>query len=184
MRIRRAIWVVVSATTLVVGLWSGVSAQEASDHNFVGVEDCAGRCHARDNTGNQQAAWESSSHSDAYDTLGTPEAQAIADGLGVGNAQEAGECLVCHTTAYGIDSSHLGENFDVTDGVQCESCHGPGEDYQNMRIMRDSAEAAANGLITPDEGVCTGCHNSDSPTFESFDFAAQSAEIAHPIPAE
>ena len=28
------------------------------------------------------------------------------------------------------------------------------------------------------------CHNSDSPTFESFDYAQRKKDIAHPIPED
>lgn len=163
-------------------LFSGVvGAQDAPDHNFVGVDACS-RCHRMDRTGNQQAAWQNGPHSGAYETLATPEAATAAAAAGVENPQEAGECLRCHTTAYGVPDANLGEGFDRTKGVQCESCHGPGADYSPMPVMRDHDQAVANGLVIPTEAVCTQCHNSDSPTFESFDFAGHAAQIAHPNP--
>jgi len=135
-----------------------------------------------DRTGNQLGVWQSGPHANAYDVLATPEAQAAAAAAGVENPQQAGECLRCHTTAYGVAAEYLGEGFDPTKGVQCESCHGPGADYSPAAVMRDQAAAVAAGLIMPDEAVCVTCHNSESPTFQSFDFATQSAAIAHPNP--
>jgi hypothetical protein len=49
--------------------------------------------------------------------------------------------------------------------------------------MKDHAQSMAAGLRMPDEKVCTGCHNAESPTFKSFDFKTALAKIAHPNPA-
>jgi hypothetical protein len=37
-------------------------------------------------------------------------------------------------------------------------------------------------MLTPSEATCKGCHNSESPTFKSFDYASAQATIAHPNP--
>ena len=66
--------------------------------------------------------------------------------------------------------------------MSCEACHGPGGDYWKMDVMKDKAKATAAGLVMPTEATCKGCHNPESPTFKSFDFAAMSAKIAHPNP--
>ena len=154
---------------------------QSADHNFVGVDSC-GRCHRMPSSGDQLGQWQSTGHAGAYEVLASPEAATVAAAAGVDNPQEADECLRCHTTAFGIPDSSLGEGFDRTQGVQCESCHGAGADYSPMATMRDHEQAIANGLIVPDEAVCVTCHNADSPTFTDFDFAARYSEIQHPIP--
>jgi hypothetical protein len=69
-------------------------------------------------------------------------------------------------------------------GVQCETCHGPGSEYKKMSIMKDKQQALANGLIIHDVGAefCKSCHNSDSPTFKSFDYETYWAKIKHTNP--
>jgi len=153
------------------------------EHNYVGAQICGrGVCHGREEIGNQFGVWEGTAHSRAYEALASPEAQAIAAERGIGNPQESGECLPCHTTAYGIPDDYLEEGFDRTLGVQCESCHGPGADYKPMRIMRDRGLAIANGLIIPDESVCVGCHNENSPNFDGFDYQESLELILHLVP--
>ena len=51
-----------------------------------------------------------------------------------------------------------------------------------MTVMQDRAKSIAAGLVIPNAATCTGCHNSDSPSFKGFDFAEYSAKIAHPNP--
>ncbi len=180
----RPISIVATAATLCLGVWlsvGSVDAQEAPEHGYVGVDAC-GRCHRMDRTGNQLGAWQGGPHAGAYDTLATPEASAAGEAAGIANPQEAPECLRCHTTAQGVAAEHLGDGFDITKGVQCESCHGPGADYSPAGVMRDPEASLAAGMVVPNEAVCLTCHNSESPTFESFDFAERSAQIAHPNP--
>ena len=45
-------------------------------------------------------------------------------------------------------------------------------------------DGATVGLVAPDEKLCTGCHNEESPTFEGFDYEKMLKKIAHPIPEE
>ena len=186
--------IIVSAFALFL-VWTptGVDAQSppatgevSTDHDYIGVTACARRCHARDRVGGQLGLWEDSAHANAYSTLGTPQAAEVGAAAGIeGNPQEAAECLRCHTTAWGVADSHLGDRFDRTQGVQCESCHGPGADFKSRDVHAESQEAGiAAGLVIPTEEVCVTCHNSDSPTFEAFNYDERAAEIAHPVPEE
>lgn len=162
-------------------LVSDMASAQSADHNFVGVEAC-GRCHRMANSGDQLGQWQSTAHSGAFETLASDEAATVAAAAGVDNAQEAEECLRCHTTGAGLTDENFEEGFDPTQGVQCESCHGAGADYAPMAVMRDHEQAVANGLVVPDEALCQTCHNAESPTFTEFDFAARYSEIQHAIP--
>ena len=53
--------------------------------------------------------------------LREPRGQAIAARLGIGEAARAPMCLGCHATPAG----RRGVRFQTSDGVGCESCHGP-----------------------------------------------------------
>jgi hypothetical protein len=170
---------VILAVLVAIAMLAVVSAPAAAEHEYIGSGGCK-MCHKKEKTGNQYGLWSESKHAKAYETLASDKATEIAGG----NAQEKAECLKCHTTAAGVDASLLGKKYKVEDGVGCESCHGAGKDYKKKKIMENQADAIAAGLVIPTEATCTVCHNEESPTFESFDYEARSAEIAHPNPSK
>ncbi len=157
----------------------------AQDKNsYVGVSVCS-PCHKTEKQGNQFGIWKSSKHSSAMKALQTPEADKIAKDKGFTTpASETKECLKCHATGYDTDKALIGEKFDKNDGVQCETCHGPGSNYKNNKIMKDKELAVKNGLIIHEniEAFCTSCHNSESPTFKGFEFAKMWDKIKHQVP--
>jgi hypothetical protein len=174
--------IAVTLSLIAFALVAFASTGIAGDHGFVGADTCK-MCHNKDATGAQYTKWLESAHAQAFEVLGTEDAKAAADKLGLeGNPQELGECLQCHQTAYGVDAALLGKKFDPQQGVSCESCHGPGADYKKKSVMEDQEAAVAAGMIIPTEETCLACHNDKSPTFVSFDYEAALAKIAHPNP--
>ena len=170
-------------------LTSSGFAQDKTEYNYVGVKTC-GMCHKKDNAGAQLAKWEESAHSKAYQTLQTEEADKIAKELGHGDkAVEAPACLKCHVTGNDLPEARFDKKFSMEDGVQCETCHGPGSEYKSMKIMKDHKLAVENGMrdFVNDEAIndfCVTCHNDESPTYKDFVFEDMWSKIAHPIPAE
>ena len=166
-----------------------VGAQaSAAEHKYVGVQDCA-RCHKKELIGDQYGVWKKADHSKAFETLKGDKAKKIAKEKGLSvPPSEADECVKCHATAHGLQKAQLMKKpLKLEDGVQCESCHGPGSDYRKKKTMADEKKAKAAGLMLPDEKTCTTCHNSDSPTWDAakgFDFEAMKKKIAHPIPKD
>ena len=169
------------AAFFAIALMAVWSVPAAAENAYVGVDACK-MCHKKEDKGNQYGQWQGSKHANAYATLASDEAKEIASGKGIANAQEAPECLKCHVTAAGVDASLLDKKYKVEDGVGCESCHGAGKAFKNMKIMKDRDASVAAGLIIPNEATCTACHNEESPTYKEFDYAARSAEIVHPNP--
>ncbi len=108
---------------------------------YIGVDKCK-LCHKI-----QFDSWAKTKHAKAFDSL-KPEEKAKK------------ECVECHTTAGRVDLP----------GVQCEACHGPGNDYKTLAVMKDKAKAIAAGLKMPTEKDCVVCHNKKSPTFKGFNF--------------
>jgi len=160
-------------------------AHKAVTGKYVGVQTCVGACHKTDAQGKQLDIWQSSKHANAYKTLLTPEADKIAKDKGFTTpAAETPQCLKCHTTGKDIDQSEFESTFNIQDGVQCETCHGAGSEYKKLSIMKDIEKAKENGLIvhTEKEAFCTGCHNSESPTFKSFNYEEMWSKIAHKKP--
>lgn len=138
----------------------------AGDNQFVGEKKCKA-CHMK-----EYKVWQASDHSKAFDSL-KPEEQTKAD------------CLACHNTGHG-KAAAAGAALN---GVQCESCHGPGSAYKSMKVMskkayKENPEAAhkgsvAAGLLVPNEETCKSCHNEKSPTFKGFDYASAMEKIKH-----
>ena len=157
-------------------------AMASAQHAYVGVKACT-MCHKSEKQGQQLAIWEKSKHAGAYTTLTTARAEEVAKAKGLAKpAAESPECLECHTIKGGPDAA------DIKQGVQCESCHGPGADYKSMSVMKVRATAVAGGLnVFADkaaiEAMCKTCHNDKSPTAKSFNFDERWEKIAHKKPA-
>ena len=165
------------------GAWSNREETEpllrASDHRFVGVAGCAG-CHSGPEMGFQFSRWRMGPHARAYAVLATPAAYEMARRSGVaGDPQTSYACLRCHATGAGFESGSFADGFDLRDGVQCESCHGAGEDYSPEAVMLDPAAARASGLRQPSAAVCLSCHQ-QGHAGAPFDYQAAVARIAHP----
>lgn len=156
----------------------------AQEHGFIGASAC-GMCHKSEKQGSQLSIWQESKHAEAYNVLKTEKADEIAATKGFKTkAVETPECLKCHASGYNVDAKFLGSKFKVEDGVQCETCHGAGEDYKSKKVMENREEAIANGLFVPEniDEFCIGCHNAESPTYVEFNFETMWDKIKHPVP--
>jgi len=168
----------------------------AAERNFVGAEKCK-VCHGKELMGDQHSAWRVGPHGLAFKSLSSVRASEIAQRMGLSTPASASpECLRCHSTADRIDQARAVYEVKREDGVQCESCHGPGHEYRKKNIMSDRKESAAAGLWRADRdaSICASCHNAESPTFDEnrytladgsnagFDFDQARARIPHPIP--
>lgn len=169
-----------------------------AEPDFVGAEKCKA-CHGKELMGDQYSAWRAGPHGQAFNSLSSTKADEIARRLGLSRTASASpECLRCHSTADRIDQARAAYEVKREDGVQCESCHGPGHEYRKKKIMSDQKKSAAAGLWQAgrDASICTKCHNAESPTFDEsrysptdgsrsgFDFDQARARIPHPIPEQ
>ncbi len=152
----------------------------AAQHKYIGVAKCR-VCHMNAKLGGDNYnAWKASGHARAYETLASEKAKATAKELNIADPQKSERCVKCHVTAYGIDAALVGPTVKNEDGIGCERCHGPGSDYMSLEAMRDRKAAMAKGLLIPDEKLCRGCHNEESPYYKPFDYKTFVAKIAHP----
>ena len=152
--------------------------------SFIGVKSCA-MCHKSEKQGQQLKIWEDSQHSKAFETLLSEKADEIAKSKGfTTKASETEDCLKCHASGYNVDASLLGKNFKVEQGVQCETCHGPGSEYKSKKVMEDRKQAIAKGLkfYEKPEELCLTCHNTESPTYTDFNFEEYWKKIVHTVP--
>jgi hypothetical protein len=181
---RSRVWFLTAAA---MGLLFGAAGPAAAAPKYVGVQDCA-RCHKKELIGDQYGVWKKSGHAKAMDALKSEKAQKIAKDRGLTKPpDQADDCVRCHSTAFGLKPEQMAKPLKISDGVQCETCHGPGSDYRKKSVMSDEKKAKAAGLLLPDEKTCTKCHNKDSPTWDAakgFDFEAMKKKIAHAIPKD
>lgn len=161
------------AGTLLTG---GLRAQAGA---FMGVASCSGStCHGRaEGNGavvrqDEIAAWQEFSsptgaHSRALALLSGARGRAIAATLGLGNAASAPACLGCHATSIrgGAGEGARGAKFLTSDGVGCESCHGPAGGWLAVHYTRAATHASnvANGMVPLERpqvraNVCLDCH--------------------------
>jgi hypothetical protein len=180
-------WIVAAVGSVLI---AGAASGSAGDFKYVGVKKCK-TCHKKELIGDQYGKWQEAQHSKALETLKGEEAAEIAKEQGItGPASESEKCLKCHVTAYGADASAFDKKpLKAADGVQCESCHGPGSAYKKKKTMSDRDKSVAAGMWEPgkDEKICTACHNDESPTWDAekgFDYEKRKEEIAHPIPED
>jgi hypothetical protein len=140
---------------------------------YEGVASCAGStCHGRaEGDGKvvrqdelriwQEPSARSGAHSRAFAALASARGQRIARTLGLGNAETARACLGCHVTT----TSPSGTRFQPSDGVGCESCHGPSSGWIASHYAVGASHAAnlAAGMVALDQpgtraSVCLDCH--------------------------
>jgi hypothetical protein len=162
------------AAVLIVA--AGLAATQSS--SYIGAKKCS-LCHKNENIGGQYKIWESTLHSKSLASLSSPAAAVPAEAMSVADPTEDPKCLCCH-----------GPLFDkapdfITEGVNCEVCHGPGSGYAKLSIMKNRDEAIKKGLILygPQDKIkalCLACH--DNPHGKPFDFAAAWEMMKHPLP--
>ncbi len=151
---------------------------------FYGATKCKS-CHSAPAKGNQYGVWLKMKHAKAFETLASEEAKKLGKEKGVADPQTSDKCLKCHVTAFGVDKKGKHKKFDMKLGVQCESCHGPGEKHVKARLMgedppKDKPLAIPAGEIgTPTMETCKACHNDTAPNYKPICFKEAAKKTAH-----
>ena len=102
-------------------------------------------------------------HAQAYAVLSNQFAQRMAGILELPAANTAPKCLACHSLD--VPSDQRARTFDATDGVSCESCHGPASNWLGPHTTKGwthekSVEVGmynTRGLVQQSE-KCLTCH--------------------------
>jgi hypothetical protein len=153
----------------------------AADHAYIGTKKCA-LCHKGAKNNMVFETWKKAKHAKAWKVLASESAKAIAAEMGVtGNPQEAGECLTCHSTGYGVDPK-LTLKLKPADGVTCEACHGAGGNYSKKPIMKVRKKAVMKGMVDDTKSVCTTCHDESLKHVKTFVYEERWEEISHELP--
>jgi len=94
--------------------------------------------------------------------------------------QRSPQCLVCHSTGYGVKSGFVSiSKTPRLVNVQCEGCHGPG----NIHMLSNSAGGFLAGTDRPEilKKMCKSCHSQRwNHSYKNFDEAYDSYKTAKP----
>jgi hypothetical protein len=155
----------------------GLPSSGADIH--LGVTSCGGStCHGATQPvrgsqvmQNEYLVWQrQDKHAKAYAVLLEPRSQRIARNLGLPDAHNAKVCLDCH--ADNVPQQLQGRQFQISDGVGCEGCHGGGQRWLGPHIAGSipTAELQKLGLFPTEDPVaraqlCLSCHLGDETRF-------------------
>ena len=94
---------------------------------------------------NEYSTWAvQDSHSKAYRSLENPVSQRMGKILGIAHPEGSPKCLTCH--ALYIPEKERGREFDLSEGVSCESCHGPASAWLGPHSEKNSKIAQFTSL--------------------------------------
>lgn len=179
------------ATAASIAAWPlAASAQDlkiplyAADAH-VGVTSCGGStCHGAvepfkgsNVLQNEFVTWQrEDKHSRAYAVLMNDRSKRIARNLGLEAAHTAKLCLDCHSDNVAQDMR--GRQFQLSDGVGCESCHGGARRWLGTHVAG----------ATHDENVKAGLYPTDDPVLRAklcvschFGVASDTKFVTHKI---
>jgi len=161
-------------------------ASAPAANKYIGAAKCK-MCHSGKEIGEQYQHWAEGPHAKAWATLATDEAKKFGSERDVADPQKSDECIQCHMTGFGVADEELAKGFKKDLGVQCESCHGPGEAHMKARFKAaatakkgEHVEVPAGEIVSmPPASTCLGCHNKKSPSFKGFCYPTMTKKISH-----
>lgn len=151
----------------------------ANDQKYMGTATCSSsNCHgaASPRKGsnilhNEYTTWsKKDAHSKAWRVLNNADSKKIAHNLGIADPSKDQICLNCHAT--NVPADVRGDKFSIEDGVTCESCHGPAEDW-----LKSHTNSSTSHVDNVDDGMyelvplearaefCLSCHQGNDNKF-------------------
>ncbi len=116
-------------------------------------------------------------HAQSYRALTGAVGERMAGILGLGKAETAPKCLACHALNPPVELRS--RTFDVSEGVSCESCHGPASGWLGPHTERDwpHAKSVALGMVDTRDIVkrtekCLSCHLGSEEKFVDHEMVA------------
>ena len=151
---------------------AGEKTASEDPYLYLGATSCSGSaCHGSTTPRNKLRiaqnefyTWsQKDDHAKAYEALTKPDSKIIAKNLKLAKPEESERCLVCH--AMRVSPESQGTLYDLTEGVSCESCHGPAEKWLGAHIRKDfdRQKGTAVGMYNTKNLVkraqkCLECH--------------------------
>ena len=159
------------ATSLAFGIFFAASAVQGGETpaKFLGANSCASSsCHGGGGQNqNQLLVWSLKDfHSQRPTaTLTTARSKQIADALQIKDPSADSRCTACHAPLHEAPENLRGENFKVSEGVSCESCHGAAENWLRAHTRKDYTRADRTAVGMRDlqnlyvrANTCVACH--------------------------
>lgn len=122
---------------------------------------------------NEVTVWQTlDKHAQAYNLLFNEQSKRIARNLGLPDAHTAKICLDCH--ADNPPAERRGPQFQITDGVGCEACHGGSSNWIRVHTINDNANSHQRNISaglyptadpTTRARLCLSCHFGDETKF-------------------
>jgi hypothetical protein len=116
-------------------------------------------------------------HSRAYSNLTGAVGVRMGAILGIGKVQESPRCLACH--ALNVPATERAHTFDLSDGVSCESCHGPAAAWLGPHTEQGwtHQQSLALGMYDTRDVVkrtenCLSCHLGNQEQFVDHNLIA------------
>ena len=146
-------------TAAILGMMVVLPSFAGEAHDYVGNAKCK-MCHKGEKKDMIWEKWLETKHAKTFELLDAEK----------GETKDP-KCLKCHVIGFGEATGYNPEepNEELA-SVGCEACHGAGNDYKKISVMKDREQAVAAGMVIPTEETCTRCHNEESPTFKGFDY--------------
>jgi hypothetical protein len=157
--------------TLILALLCGTVTARGADSpaKFMGANSCASSgCHG--GGGEKQNQFLTWSLKDFHSqrpaaTLTTARSKQIGEALGIKDPTTEARCTTCHAPLHDISDDQRGKDFKVSEGVSCESCHGPSENWLRAHTRHDytRADRTAAGMrdlqnLYVRANTCVACH--------------------------
>ncbi|HEX4265835.1 MAG TPA: multiheme c-type cytochrome [Verrucomicrobiae bacterium] len=141
---------------------------------FLGSQTCSSSsCHGgAGEKSNQYTIWSTHDfhHARPYATLETARSERLAEVLKLGNPTQSARCTVCHAPFATVPADRLGHDAQISEGISCETCHGPAENWLRSHTRHDytHADRGAAGMrdlknLYVRANTCVACHQNIDP---------------------
>ena len=163
-----------SARVLLLVLMPVAAFAAEAPPRFTGSPSCAtSMCHGgAGELRHQTTVWQKQDiHSRTYNTLVNARSAQIAAALKIPDAATSSRCTTCHAPFHDVPkSAFLAEITKPAEGVSCESCHGPAEQWIRSHTRpdfshRDRVLAGLRDLkhLYVRANSCVACHQTVEP---------------------
>ncbi len=170
-------WLIIAGSPSEGPTLNAPEAQAQGSPKYMGTFTCASsKCHG-DPKGraeypklNEYTVWsQGGKHFKSFATLTNESLKSgkspskIAKNLNIAQPETSDRCLACH--ALNVKAELRGTRFNIAEGVQCESCHGPSEkwleghrkkDWKHQQSVQVGMYDTMNLLLRADK--CVSCH--------------------------
>lgn len=166
---------------------SSATCFAAEPPKYTGPGSCASpSCHGGVAPRSDNSVWQNEystwvvkdKHAQAYSVLSNPVATRMGKILELpSSADTAPKCLACH--ALDVPAAERARTFDLSDGVSCESCHGPASNWLGPHTTKgwthqqsiDAGMYDDRDLISRSQ-KCLTCHLGTSEKFVDHEMIA------------